>query len=284
MGARPVNDLSAFGAHAPSARMRRLLSATSHAGRRWLVERYALFMRGLGVRRLRQRPLDVDVEPLGAKMRLYPFNNAIEKRLLFTPQYFEREERDYLTSRITSDFVFLDLGANVGPMSLFVAGQAGPRARVLAVEPQPIVYERLVYNLRQNPAVMVKALNCALADIDGEVNLFVNPFNLSETSMRVVNVEGGGEVLRAPAKSLATIVREEGFERIDAVKIDVEGAEDLVLEPYLNAEPPEYWPRVIILAYTPERWDVDLCGLLKNSGYVRVLRTRANVIYERTAT
>ena len=38
-----------------------------------------------------------------------------------------------------------------------------------------------------------------------------------------------------------------------------------------------------MLAYSPERWDVDLCGLLKRCGYRRVLRTRANVIYERQA-
>ena len=264
--------------------MRWLLSFTQNAGLHWFGQRAALIMRGIGLRRLKSRPTDVTVEPIGANMRLYPFNNACEKRLLFTPQLVDRDELRYLAGQITPEMVFLDLGASVGATSLFVALRAGPRARILAVEPQPRIYERLVYNLRQNPAATVKALDCALADAEGAVTLFINPYNLNETSMRIVNVEGGGAAaVQASAKSLATLVREEGFTHIDAIKLDVEGAEDLVLEPFLTGEPESVWPRIVILAYSPERWDVDLCGLLQRCGYRRVLRTRANVIYERQA-
>ena len=38
-------------------------------------------------------------------------------------------------------------------------------------------------------------------------------------------------------KSLATLAHEEGLKRIDLMKLDVEGAEDLVLEPFLTGEP-----------------------------------------------
>jgi hypothetical protein len=99
--------------------------------------------------------------------------------------------------------------------------------------------------------------------------------------MRIVNVEGGGISASASAKSLATLAHEEGFERIDAMKLDVEGAEDLVLEPFLASEPQRFWPRALILAYSPGKWDVDLCALLEKLGYVRVLRTRVYVIYEK---
>ena len=50
-------------------------------------------MRGLAMRGLRGRP--VDVVSLGARMRLYPHNNNAEKRLLFTPQYFDPRERAF---------------------------------------------------------------------------------------------------------------------------------------------------------------------------------------------
>jgi FkbM family methyltransferase len=277
----PANDSSPFGEYRPHGALRRLIQFTQNAGLHWLGQRAALMARGVGLRRLRARPVDVTVETLRARMRLYPFNNACEKRLLFTPHLSDREERRFLAERITPEMTFLDIGAGVGATSLFVALRAGPRARVLAVEPQPVLFERLLYNLRQNPAATIKALGCAVADAEGAVTLFSNPFDLGETSMRIVNVEGGGTSVAASAKSLATLAHEEGFERIDAMKLDVEGAEDLVLEPFLASEPESFWPRALILAYSPGKWDVDLCALLESLGYVRVLRTRVYVIYER---
>jgi FkbM family methyltransferase len=281
MRATPANDLSPFGEYRPHGALRRLLQFTQNAGLHWLGQRAALLVRGVGLRRLRARPVDVTVETLRARMRLYPYNNACEKRLLFTPQLSDREERRFLSLRIAPDMSFLDIGAGVGATSLFVALRAGPRAKILAVEPQPLLYERLVYNLRQNPAATVKAMDCAVADAEGDVTLFINPYDLAETSMRIVNVEGGGDSVRVSARALATLVREEGFEGIDAMKLDVEGAEDLVLEPFLAAEPEKLWPRVLILAYSPGKWDVDLCGMLEERGYIRVLRTRVYVMYER---
>ena len=283
MRASPANDFSPFGEFRPHGALRRLLNFTQNAGLHWLGQRAALLVRGVGLRRLRARPVDVTVETLHARMRLYPYNNACEKRLLFTPQLSDREERRFLASRITPEMVFLDIGAGVGATSLYVALRAGPRARVLAVEPQPLLFERLLFNLRQNPAATVKALDCAVADSEGRVTLFSNPYDLGETSMRIVNVEGGGASTQASAKSLATLAHEEGFERIDAMKLDVEGAEDLVLEPFLAGEPENLWPRMLILAYSPGKWDVDLCALLEKLGYSRVLRTKVYVIYEREA-
>jgi FkbM family methyltransferase len=284
MRATSSNDLSAFGAHRPRGAMLRLLDFTRGAGLHWLGQRAALVVRGLGLRRLRDKPVDVTVETIGANMRLYPYNNACEKRLLFTPQLADRAERAFLASRIKPDMVFLDIGAGCGATSLFVALRAGPRARILAVEPQPVLFERMVYNLRQNAAPTIKAQDCAVADVDGAVTLFSNPFDLAETSIRIVNVEGGGSAAPASAKSLATLVREEGLERIDAMKLDVEGAEDLVLEPFLANEPESLWPRVLILAYSPAKWEADLRSLLEFRGYRRVWRTRVYVMYERGLT
>ncbi len=281
MRASSANDFSPFGEFRPHGALRRLLHFTQNAGLHWLGQRAALLVRGVGLRRLRARPVDVTVETLHARMRLYPYNNACEKRLLFTPQLSDREERRFLASRITPDMVFLDIGAGVGATSLFVALRAGPRSRVLAVEPQPLLFERLLFNLRQNPAATIKALDCAVADAEGAVTLFSNPYDLGETSMRIVNVEGGGAQAQASAKSLATLAHEEGFDHIDAMKLDVEGAEDLVLEPFLAAEPESLWPKALILAYSPGKWDVDLCIMLEKRGYIKMLQTKVYVIYER---
>ena len=267
-----------FGAYAPS----RLLGATIEATRRcstsWLGKRVAFLLRGLAIRSLRGRP--VDVVSLGARMRLYPYRNNAEKRLLFTPQYFDPNERALLAERLKGDFVFLDVGASVGGYALAVAAFGGPRARILAIEPLPTLFERLAYNISQSGFANVKAVSCALADVDGEVTLFVNTHNQGESSVRIVSAEAVVEQIRVRAKTLLTLAREEGYKRIDAIKLDVEGAEDLVLDPFLNEAPSELWPRLIIMEFALLGVGAQLEERLRRLGYRQILRTNENVAYE----
>ncbi|MDB5572455.1 MAG: FkbM family methyltransferase [Hyphomicrobiales bacterium] len=273
------NDLSPFGHYAPQPFLKRILKWTRAASADWAGMRRAFVLRAMGLRALGGKP--VDTEALGAWMRLYPYNNVCEKRILFTPQYFDPAERDLLASRITPDFTFIDVGANIGGYALFVAAHAGPRARVLAVEPQPEIFERLVYNIRQNPFATVKAIDCALADEDGEITLFLPRHNRGESSMRIVHAESDGTRIRVPARTMLSVVEAEGYERIDALKLDVEGAEDLILEPYLRHAPQALWPALILMQHTHGRWAIDLPALMAERGYREVLRTRQNVAYVR---
>lgn len=273
-----TNDLQAFGAHAPRGVLARIITAARRAPEGWAGRRFAYFLRALGVKALRGRP--VDVESLGARMRLYPADNVSEKRMLFTPQYFDAAELDYLAARITPGFVFVDVGANVGGYSLFVAARAGAAARILAIEPQPEIHERLVYNVRQNDFATVKTLECAAADCDGEVTMFLDSRNRGDSSIRIVpNFDGGRLTVRA--RRLADILEAEGLDRIDAMKLDCEGAEDLILEPFLRTAPRRLWPETMIVEHMPERWSIDLPAFIEAQGYRATLRTKHNLVYAR---
>ena len=86
-----ANDLSGFGKYLPKGVIARILTATRACSGSWAGKRRAFALRAIAVRALKGRPLDV--EALGARMRLYPYNNVCEKRILFTPQYFDETER-----------------------------------------------------------------------------------------------------------------------------------------------------------------------------------------------
>ncbi len=220
------------------------------------------------------------MERLGARMRLHPYNNNCEKKVLFTPQFFDPKERAILRERLPDDCVFLDIGANVGAYALFVAGFSGPGARILAVEPQPDVFERLIYNIAQNPFHTVKAVACAVADKAGELTLFIDPRNRGESSLKIVGTNEGARI-RVPAVTLLDLVRGEGIERIDAIKLDVEGAEDLILEPFLREAPASLLPALLVIENGTDQWQVDLPHLLENHGYREIARTRLNLVFER---
>ncbi len=267
-----------FGAFAPKASLARLISWTRSASDSFLGRKLAYALRRLGLRSLKGEP--VDIESLGAKMRLYPDGNVCEKRVLFTPQYFDRIEREMLAARMHEGFTFIDIGANIGAYSLFVAARAGRSARILAVEPQPEVFSRLAFNIAQNPFGTVKAVACALADKAGELTLFIDPANRGESSVRILSSTVGSTV-RVPAMTLLALVENEGYDHIDAVKLDVEGAEDLILEPFLRDAPESLWPGFIIIEDSRQRWQSDLAGLLERSGYRMIMQTRLNLVFER---
>ncbi len=276
---KPIaNDHSPFGRHAPKGLSGAILELTRRCSNSWSGARRAFILRAIAIKALAGRPMDV--EALGARMRLYPYNNTCEKRILFTPQYFDPAERALLATHVSDDMTFVDIGANIGGYALFVAALAGQRARILAIEPNPLIFDRLVCNIRQNPFATVKALDCAVADREGEITLFLEPRNQGEMSVRISDV--GGEALKVHAKSLKTILVEEGYARIDALKIDVEGAEDVVLEPFFREAAPALWPRLILCARSNTAWSVDLDRLLPAYGYREVLRTRANIAWLRT--
>jgi FkbM family methyltransferase len=273
------SETAPFGTFSPSGLNAGLISMMRGLTDGWLQRRLAYALRRLAIARLKGRP--VDIEALGAQMRLYPEGNVCEKRILFTPQYFDVEERRLLAGRIGEGFQFIDVGANIGAYSLFVAARAGRGARILAVEPQPDIFARLTYNIGQNPFGTIKAVDCAVADKPGELTLFLDPRNKGESSVRILGSSQSAAV-KVPATTLLALMQGEGFSRLDAIKLDVEGAEDLIMEPFLREAPESLWPGLIIIEDSTSRWQVDLPKLFGECGYTLLAKTRLNLVFERS--
>jgi len=274
-----VRHVSAFGAFAMSRLVARVVARTRRGGGSWAQMRMTFLLRQWALRRLKGRP--VDTETLGVKMRLHPHDDVAEKRLLFTPQYFDPAERRFLEPHLAKGGVFIDIGANVGGYALWAAARLAPGGRVIAVEPEPELFERLSFNIGVNPTGIVKAVNAAVADFNGRLTLFVDRRNRGGTSLRIAkDAPGGGEAVEATAVTLAGLVATERLERIDVLKVDVEGAEDLVLSPFLHRADRSLLPSVIVLNHLRGQWAEDLDALLARTGYVEAGRTAANVLYE----
>jgi FkbM family methyltransferase len=273
-----MNEPAPFGSYNPSGLAAWIIERTQSLPNSWLGRRIYVFLRRIATRFLRKEPLDV--ERLGARMRLYPYNNICDKKVLFTPQFFDPDELELLKARMKDGFTFVDVGANIGAYSLFVAAHAGSAARILAIEPQPDVFDRLTYNIRQNPFGTVKAVACAIADKPGELTMFLDARNRGESSVKIVGADEG-ETLRVPATTLLNLVREEGFSRIDAIKLDVEGAEDIILEPFFRDAPEALYPSLIIIEKGGGQWQTDLPALLEDHGYRELRETRLNLVFER---
>jgi FkbM family methyltransferase len=274
-----MNDSRPFGDFAPSGLARWVIDRTRGLPEGWAGRRVALMLRRLAMKTLKGLPLDL--ETFGLRMRLYPYKNVCERRILFTPQYFDTDEIRLLTSRITDGFTFIDIGSNVGWYALSVAREAGTvPTRILAVEPQPEIFDRLIYNIRQNPSCTIKAVDCAVADKTGELTLFLDPLNRGEASLKIVN-SSQTDAIRVPAVTMLELLNREGLTRVDAIKLDVEGAEDLVLDPFFRDAPASLYPSLFIVANVPKRWQIDVVKLMKSKGYRQILKNKMNMAFER---
>jgi FkbM family methyltransferase len=275
---------SSFGALVPGSFDRAVIALTSRLPDNWLGLRLAIALRRLVTMRLAYPDGALDVFRWNLRLRLHPRDNGCEKNLLFTPQMYEPAERAELAAEIdrakadASPFVFVDIGANVGLFSFFVAARAGRNARILAVEPDPENLSRLAFNIRINPGVPISIASVALADKAGKVALDVDRRDRGGT--RVVK-SAGRDAATVDAQTLLQLLHREGIDAIHAIKIDVEGAEDLVLAPFFRDAPKSMWPRLILLEDARSAWTTDLFSLLASLGYIVVSRTRLNVMLRR---
>jgi FkbM family methyltransferase len=282
----PVADTSPYGTHAPNRLDRVVLAVTRRLPANWLGLRLAILFRRITLARLGEGALDVEL--WGLRLRLYPRRNGCEKNALFTPQMFEVLERKVLASAIDervaqgSPFTFVDIGANVGLYALFAAAHAGPQARILAIEPQTGLVDRLRYNLQSNPQLNVEVESIAVADRDGEVPLLMDRRDSGGTRIvRDTAAPATATPIWVPCRRLAAVLAERGFSAVDALKIDIEGAEDIVLAPFLRDAPAHLLPRLILIEDSRTAWRDDLFALLAAHGYLVIARSKHNVILRR---
>lgn len=274
-----MTEPARFGAHAPNLLQASILGVSRRLPATKLGRTLASPLKNLLVASVRSA---IDVETFGARTRLYPRDNLTDKRALITPQLFDPAERAAIADRLHPAFVFIDAGANTGLYSLFVAAEAGAGARVVAIEPQPGVKERLAFNITANAwGHRIAHAEVALAEGPGEAELIVRAANVGASGLARGATHAGEASVTVPTQSLLAVMDAHGVTQADALKIDIEGAEDRVLPPFFRDCPEHRLPAMIIMEILSKDWTVDCVAAAKDAGYREAGRTRRNVILTR---
>jgi FkbM family methyltransferase len=216
----------------------------------------------------------------GVLMELDPSEN-VDGSLLFCPQLYDRRELAVLLPALGPGEVFVDVGAHIGVYALLAARRVGPTGRVIAIEADPRNHERLAGNVRRNPALAVETVCVAVSDDDGSARLVLNTTgNRSGNSM----LGGGGEAIEVLCRPLADVLSGLGVDRVDGMKLDIEGMEYRVLRRYLADVPALRRPRIIALEHQTQWVEAaggDAIALLHEAGYREVLSTGINRVMVR---
>lgn len=140
---------------------------------------------------------------------------------------YERTTRAVLGALVSPGMSIVDVGANIGFLTLLSAVLTGPTGRVLAFEPEPRNHARLTANIEANGLHQVRVVQAACADREGTAQLSVNS---AETGWhRLVEPGGSTGGQKQLQVQVTTVDAQVGESAVDVVKIDVEGFEGAVV-------------------------------------------------------
>jgi FkbM family methyltransferase len=145
---------------------------------------------------------------------------------------FEPNEFSFLHGFLKPGMVFVDVGANDGYYTLFAARRVGSRGKVVAVEPSTRERINLRRNLKRNRIDNVHVVAAALGATRGDADL-----RLAQGAHSGHNTLGkfahddvkAAQLERVTVDTLDQVASELKLDRIDFIKIDVEGAEASVV-------------------------------------------------------
>jgi len=209
--------------------------------------------------RLRYRELLPPHLLLSTKYGLY-YTHASNAILPFDEVY---EIENIMPKLVGKDTVFVDVGANLGLYTVWACRRA---RRVISVEPNPAALANLKVNIALNECSNVTVVPKALSDRRGYAKLKIpkaieRGLIPSPQSSIVWDFEEAFEV-KVEMDTLDNVLEEVGVDSVDILKIDVEGAEGLVVR---GAEKTLRKAKAVLI----EIWRENMWVVrhLKNSGY-----------------
>jgi FkbM family methyltransferase len=123
--------------------------------------------------------------------------------------------------------VVLDCGANQGTYTCAFGAAVGSSGRVIAVEPIPEQVGRCRANIELNGFHHCKVAEGAISDQVGRAFLDMSK---SDVEASIVPVEQSDQMLEVNTHTIDALVQSEGLERVDLIKLDVEGAEGMAID------------------------------------------------------
>jgi len=234
---------------------------------KWEIQKLAPLMCRLGI----LGPARVEVEP-GVSFLLDP-RDLVSVTILRAGSW-QPEIWESMSPSLSEGSVFLDVGAHIGYFSMTAAIKVGKNGHVLAFEPNPETLQLLRDNVAASHAENVIVEPIACTDREQMLTLYAGPpsnTGMSSLASENVPLEGPPRLYTVRGRMIDDVIRELKLTRVDAIKIDVEGAEAYVLRGAVNTLK-QFHPKVVVevvpsqlaaMHSTPD----DVIAVLKEAGY-----------------
>lgn len=141
---------------------------------------------------------------------------------LFVNGVFEKEIVDFVLKVLPENGVFIDLGANIGSLSVAISKKK-PGARIFSVEASPFVIPYLRRNIELNNLRNIVLYEAAVSDKDDDMVEFFHP-DIQFGKGAVTNLFDAGST-KVRTITIDSIVRQHNLAKVDLMKVDIEGFE-----------------------------------------------------------
>jgi len=159
-------------------------------------------------------------EILGQNLKINPNRSVVEMRLHLLGMY-EPEVIEYFCDYLKDGMTVVDIGANIGFLSLVIADLVGAQGKVIAYEPHPETYSELCSNIALNDYHNITTVQAAISSQSGTLNLYTS----SDHAFNTIVPQDASTEIEAKCQTLDESLEELGIQKCDLIKMDIEGGE-----------------------------------------------------------
>lgn len=200
--------------------------------------------------------------------------NWSERLTYFLGRYYDLELQLLMNKCLRPGDRFIDIGANVGMISLHAAWLVASRGLVESFEPNPSCCQRIVESLSKNKITQVKLFEMGLSD------------NVGSLTLKVITKHSGMGTFAQPDEKQQELISDtfevqvqtgdsvilKNSTPVKLIKIDVEGFEYRVLKGI--SQTLSRWYPIVVLEVA-ENWlkragtsRIEVCDYMRQFGYV----------------
>ncbi|OBQ32681.1 MAG: hypothetical protein AN487_21925 [Anabaena sp. CRKS33] len=142
---------------------------------------------------------------------------------------YEPDSIQLMLQKLPKDAVFLDIGANIGVFTITAAKFLEQNGRVIAVEASPKIFPYLQQNIEVNGLNNVKTLQLAATERDNDTVPFYEA-PMDKFGMGSLAPQFHSSPIQIKTKTIDSILKDEKIDKVNFIKIDVEGYESSVFQ------------------------------------------------------
>ena len=216
----------------------------------------------------------------GMRFELDP-NDILGSMLLFTPQYYEHKEIQFIKDVLKKGDTFIDIGAHIGLFSLIASQILGNDGKVISIEANPNTFQALKKNIELNGITNIIPMNVGASD-RVETKLLCREQKDNSGGFSFLNNQRDYlESVDVQCVPISQIIETNNIQTIDFLKIDVEGYEYVILKHLFENVNNKLYPKFILLEIND--FYINLSGsnpklLLEQYNYKVIKNFKDNIV------
>jgi len=201
----------------------KILKTEGHNRALWSF--YSYYYTKYKLKKIKKSNNDLLVKTHGNIIQVNPNDEGLSTELLVFGSH-EPDTTEFVSKYLSENMICLDIGANIGYYSTLYSRIVGNEGKVISVEPSPLNFKYLKKNLQSQNQKNFVLFNCACGNSEGKVNFQLDlRANKCKVLDNEIKIDSQSDIIQVPVRRIDDIIKESGINKLDFMKIDVEGYE-----------------------------------------------------------